>query len=124
MKRKITAIFCILIFILNSVPVIGAEQNNFGDDLSIYESSVTASDSESGNGPTNAIDGDLGTKWAAEGSGQWFQIRLEEETVVEKIGISFTNGHLRVYSFRIDVSLDGNEWTTVFSGKSSHAFQF
>ena len=119
MKRKITALFSAFLLTFNTLPAFSAESAVPASDLSLYESSVTASDNEIGNVPVNILDGNLNTKWAAEGGGQWLQICLEEDAELEKIGIAFTNGANRVYTFRIDVSVDGDKWETVFDGKSS-----
>ena len=88
-------------------------------DMTLYESSVIASESQDGNPAVQAMDGSLATKWAAEGPGQWLRIRLEQETELKSVGLSFTSGDTRLYQFELQTSVDGENWTTVYSGTNS-----
>lgn len=64
-------------------------------------------------------DGFISTYYAMEGSGQWVCLELEDASVVEKIGIIFMSGNARVATYKLEVSLDGRNWDTVFDGNSS-----
>ncbi len=71
-------------------------------------------------GPVNAIDNRLDTNWAASGTdGQWICMELDEVFPIEKIGTAWMQGNVRVYKYKIELSVDGAEWTTAFDGASS-----
>ena len=117
MKRLVSLCIALcMIFSVVFVPCVYAERQE--GNLDDYENSIFASNSETGNYPVNAIDGDFGTKWASEGIGQWMCFRLNEETEVEKIGFSFTLGDRRVYEFSVQASMDMENWTAVYEGQS------
>ncbi|WP_225035980.1 choice-of-anchor Q domain-containing protein [Winogradskyella sp. SM1960] len=70
------------------------------------------------NPPSNAFDGDNQTKWAAEGN-QWIQKSFCEIVTVQSVDISFGLGDERAYSFVIEVSTDGRNFTQVHSDTST-----
>lgn len=81
---------------------------------------VTASDiPQEENGPDNVIDQDLASRWAGEGKGQWVQIELEEVQTVTSIGVSWHSGDARTTTFKLELSLDGENWTEIFNGHAS-----
>lgn len=79
---------------------------------------VTAS-GDDGNVPANTLDGDLGTRWSANGDGQWIQYDLGAVKTVAYVKIAFYKGDQRVAFFDILVSTNGSSWTQVYSGQSS-----
>lgn len=79
---------------------------------------VTASEDD-GNDPLNVIDGDLDTRWSAEGDPEWLLFELDEVYTLESIDIAFYKGDERVAYFEIEVSIDGSNWTTVLSSGAS-----
>ena len=70
------------------------------------------------NPSSNAFDGDLATKWAADGN-QWIQKSFCEVTTVQSVDITFGLGNERAYSFVIEVATDGRTYTQVLSATSS-----
>ncbi len=77
---------------------------------------VTAS-TDDGNVPGNTIDGDFGTRWSAQGDGQWISYELLGiENYIAWVDIAFFKGDQRTATFDIQVSNDGNNWTTVWEG--------
>ena len=80
---------------------------------------VTASSHQDGNPPEHMIDGDLGTRWSAFGAGESAVFELSECEVVDAISVAFYRGDTRTAALMLDVSIDGSEWTNVFSGESS-----
>lgn len=85
---------------------------------------VAVSDSEnSGTPPEDTMDGDLTTRWASLSltpeHAQWIQYDLGEVKEVGYLGIANYNGDQRKTKLDIQVSMDGVNWTTVFSGMSS-----
>ncbi len=79
---------------------------------------VSASDHD-GNKPQNAIDGNLSTRWAAEGQAQWLLFDLGKTKSISKAMISFFQGKGRETRFNLESSLDGKTWAPIFSGQSS-----
>ncbi len=81
--------------------------------------SAKASDvPQSANVPENTYDGKLNTRWSAEGE-QWLEWDLGSLKTVNGISLAFMSGETRSNVFKIDVSEDGINYTTVFEGKSS-----
>ncbi|KAB1068067.1 T9SS type A sorting domain-containing protein [Tamlana haliotis] len=70
------------------------------------------------NPSSNAFDGDIETKWAAEGN-QWIQKNYCELTTIQSVDITFDLGDERAYSFVIEVSTDGRNFNQVLSATSS-----
>ncbi|MFD0715259.1 DNRLRE domain-containing protein [Paenibacillus sp. GCM10027626] len=79
---------------------------------------VTASDHD-GNEPINTLDGDWGTRWSAQGEGQWIQYKLDQERMIDHVKIAFFSGAVRSTLFDILLSQDGVNWKQVYSGQSS-----
>ncbi len=80
---------------------------------------VTAS-GDDGNVPENMLDDDPGTRWSMEGTENvWVIFELEESDEIGKIVLSWygtTNGSKAI--FDIEVSEDGENWTTLYAGES------
>lgn len=70
---------------------------------------------------TNSIDGNMTTRWAAEGteSAAWAVYDLGEVKTLDKVQLAFYNGDSRVYTFSIAVSEDGQNYTTVLNKQKS-----
>lgn len=80
---------------------------------------ITARSHQGKNEPANVIDGDLETRWSAEGNEQWLCFDLGEVTSVGAVEIAFAQGDRRNTLFAIECSLDGQKWESVFDGQSS-----
>ncbi len=74
---------------------------------------ITASGYQDPNIPPNTIDGDLGTRWSANGDGQWIRYDLGAEKNVHSLKIAWLNGASRVASFHIETSNDDTTWTAL-----------
>jgi hypothetical protein len=83
---------------------------------------VTASHDD-GNTPGNVFDGDLETRWSANGEKEWIAFDFGKVRQTEAIGVAWFNGDRRSTSFQIETSADGKTWTVVkklnSSGKSA-----
>ncbi len=79
---------------------------------------VTASTYEDPNVPENTLDGNIGTRWSAEGD-QWISYEIEEEDTISYVAISIHHGDQVRLSLDISVSPDQESWTEVFSGLAS-----
>ncbi len=72
--------------------------------------------------PENTFDMDFGTRWAADSSlnpEQWIMFELDDIYPIERIGVAWMSGTARQYTYKLEISVDGKNWTTVFDGKSS-----
>lgn len=87
-------------------------------DTKLSTSLVIAS-SNDGNVPTNTVDGSLGTRWSAQGDGQWIRYTLSSQATITSLKIAWYKGDQRKTKFDIQTSTDANVWKTVYSGTSS-----
>ena len=80
---------------------------------------VTASDEPQAENPAvHSIDNDYETRWAASGE-QWIMYELDGTRTVDSFMTAWISGDERLEYFDMQVSMDGQEWTTLFSGESS-----
>ncbi len=68
---------------------------------------------------TNVIDGNLTTRWAADGLGDEIIVDLGAECDVSTVAIAFYMGTARKTNFELWVSTDNANWSNVFEGQSS-----
>nr|WP_321412377.1 glycoside hydrolase family 88 protein [uncultured Carboxylicivirga sp.] len=82
---------------------------------------ITASSFESGtdNNAEKAMDGSLDTRWSAFGEGEWLQFDMGKEKTVTSVDLAFFKGNERQGYFSIQLSTDGENFSTVYSGSSS-----
>jgi hypothetical protein len=80
---------------------------------------VSASANSGGYPPTASVDGKLNTAWVAAGDGQWLRYDLQAARTVSHLGINWYRGNQGRMNFEIQVSDDGDSYTTVYSGQSS-----
>jgi hypothetical protein len=84
-----------------------------------FPSTIIAS-TDDGNVPENTMDGDLSTRWSAEGDGQWIAYDMGSDGPVSSVQIAWYQGDVRSARFDIEVAAEGEtEWRRVFSGTSS-----
>jgi len=86
--------------------------------FSIPGANVIAS-ADDGNVPANTVDGSLATRWSAQGNNQWIRYDLGTTKTPAWVRIAFLNGDTRTSTFDVQLSSDGSNWTTVYSGTSS-----
>ena len=95
---------------------VGGPAGATGSDLPV--ASVTAS-GDDGHVPGNTVDGDLSTRWSAEGDGVWITYDLGATRTVGSVSIAWYQGDTRRETFDVQVSADGSSWDTVLSGARS-----
>lgn len=83
---------------------------------------ATASSTESGSSPSNALDWSTTTRWSsgsAQSNGQWFQVNMGSKKVFDQISFETKTTDKWDYprGYQIQVSNDGTNWTTVKSGQ-------
>ena len=67
-----------------------------------------------------SVDGNLGTRWFAEGEDQWLGARLDDTTYVEILDIAWWKNQERSADFQIEVSMDGFTWQTALARRLSY----
>lgn len=87
--------------------------------LSIYD--ITSNNiPQAENGPYNLIDEDTGTRHAINSfDNTWARFDLGKEVTVDSFAMAVFDGAKRINFFEIEVSLDGNNWTNVYTGQNS-----
>ncbi|WP_261177594.1 discoidin domain-containing protein [Anaerobacillus sp. CMMVII] len=89
------------------------------DDMKPLEISDLYASSHDGNVPENTIDGDLGTRWSANGDGEWIKYDLGSIQTLSHIKLAWHNGHTRQTFFSIEVSTDNVNWTPILTNGAS-----
>ncbi len=67
----------------------------------------------------NAADGDLTTRWASDKDGAYLETDLGDITDISGIAMCFASGDVRNYKYDIYVSDNKENYTLVYSGKST-----
>ncbi|MFY0654445.1 MAG: discoidin domain-containing protein [Cyclobacteriaceae bacterium] len=92
-----------------------------GEKLTVIKVTATAEqvDGSNANSKENAVDGDLNTRWSAEGE-QSITFEIEDKDVVSYFKVAFHKGDERTSTIQIDVSEDNSIFTNVVAkGQSS-----
>ena len=100
----------------NEVAISVSQEEN--PDVTI--TGVSASEFREDAGPENTLDGDLSTRWAAHGEGEWIQYHLSDIATLQEIGIAWSRGDRLVSSFDVSVSIDGENWTVIMDDAQSN----
>lgn len=86
------------------------------DDLALGKD-IFASSTEDGHPANYANDGDSSTRWASDESDpQWITIDLGEPMTINRVVLHWETAYAK--SYEIQVSDDGENWTTVYSTTS------
>lgn len=80
---------------------------------------TVAASAHDGNEPRNAHDGDLTTRWSAEGDGAWLRYDFGSAREFAAVDLAWFRGNERVARFSIEVSSDAQTWQRVYHGQSS-----
>jgi hypothetical protein len=72
-----------------------------------------------GNRPQNTIDNNPNTRWSNQGFPSFIQYELENAQDVCEVDISWYRGNMRINTFTISASNDGQNFQPIFSGSSS-----
>ena len=82
-----------------------------------FNKPARASGSEGENMPSNVNDGDMSTRWGSSfEDGAYIQIDLEGSYIINRFKLFWEASYATAY--RIDVSLDEEDWTTVYEKSS------
>ena len=75
---------------------------------------ATASSVQSGYPASNAVDGNLSTRWSSAFSDpQWLQVDLGATHAISQVGLNWETAYAK--AFQIQTSDDGTTWTTIYS---------
>ena len=89
---------------------------------SLSGTNVTASSHVGLNVPGLTIDGELvdpDNYWDChEGTGAWVKYDLRQEKLIRSVSVLWQEGLQYTYDFDLQISHDGIEWTTVYTGSS------
>jgi hypothetical protein len=67
---------------------------------------------------TNAVDGQLATRWSSEASDpQWIQVDLESSQHICRVDLAWETAYATAY--QIQISTEGTTWTTVYNTTTS-----
>ncbi|HYO73378.1 MAG TPA: heparin lyase I family protein [Archangium sp.] len=80
---------------------------------------IASGDDGDGNVAQNTFDDRLDTRWSNLGKGSWIDYDLGAEKAISGAAIAWHAGNLRANHFTLMVSLDGMNYTQVYSGTSS-----
>ncbi|MBR5536187.1 MAG: discoidin domain-containing protein, partial [Clostridia bacterium] len=80
---------------------------------------TVSSEPEEENKGVNATDGNLSTKWAGYGKNQVITLDYSVEQHIDSVQIAFMAPETRMAYYNLGVSCDGENWETVFDGKST-----
>jgi hypothetical protein len=108
---------------VKEISVNGRDVRKIGQEYKICEdlpiAKLSATPSQSGDPPENAVDGDFLTTWSNIGVGSFIQADLGAMKSVCGVSIAWYNGESRQYEFEISVSKDGMTFDQVYEGISS-----
>lgn len=72
---------------------------------------VTASKVNKEYPPAHALDGNMKTRWALQGRGEWIQFALDDSVAFDRLAIGWFEAANRNWDFDLLVSRDGTNWT-------------
>lgn len=65
------------------------------------------------------MDGNFNTRWSTFGEGEWLLFDMGKEKTVTSVDMAFFKGNERQGHFSIELSMDGENFNSVYSGSSS-----
>ncbi|MFI0451940.1 discoidin domain-containing protein [Actinomadura sp. 6N118] len=84
------------------------------------KATVDLAAASSGSGSARyVLDDRRGTRWSANGTGQWLRLDLGTSQRVSLVKLAFHQGNTRRTRFDLQTSADGKTWRKVWSGRSS-----
>ncbi|CAN5475468.1 hypothetical protein BH11PSE11_BH11PSE11_21240 [soil metagenome] len=108
-----STLLAILVAAFHTTPALAATK------ISVPAANVSAS-ADDGNIPGNTVDGNLATRWSAQGSGVWIQYKLGSCQVIDYARLAWHQGDTRKASFSVSVSKDnGATWAQVLGTTQS-----
>ncbi|MCT8140274.1 right-handed parallel beta-helix repeat-containing protein [Anaerobacillus sp. CMMVII] len=115
MKKATLLFFSWLLVFSSLVPSIGHSVASAEDAPHRYHVDSVLASVHDGNVPENTLDDDLGTRWSAQGEGEWIQYDLGRVEELGYLGVAFHSGNVRKSTIGVELSVDGSEWSKVVS---------
>lgn len=84
----------------------------------VYDLQVSSTPEEANVGP-NMLDGNLNTRWAGQGIGEWAIFDMGSIKSFDAIATAFEWGDERKYNFSVEISNDGIYYTEIYKGSNS-----
>ncbi|MEU7737568.1 discoidin domain-containing protein, partial [Streptomyces griseus] len=118
-RRRTLALAVITTLVATLLAAVQAAPAQAAPVLLSQGSTVTASSQENGGTAAgNAVDGDGGTRWSsASADPQWIRIDLGSPATLSRVELAWEAAHAK--SYRIELSTNGNDWTTAYSTTTS-----
>ncbi|MFD9848566.1 discoidin domain-containing protein [Streptomyces parvus] len=118
-RRRTLALAVITTLVATLLAAVQAAPAQAAPVLLSQGSTVTASSQENGGTAAgNAVDGDGGTRWSsAFADPQWIRIDLGSPAALSRVELAWEAAHAK--SYRIELSTDGDNWTTAYSTTTS-----
>ena len=101
-----------------SSPTVTVIPRDMPVDITPPASRVSASGADGANVAASAVDGNLGTRWSAQGDGQWLEMDLGTVRSLAYVTLAVHRGDERRNHFDLQVAGEDRQWTTVWSGDS------
>ena len=108
-----------LVRFLREVPRGGTEKRQRKSKAAKVGDVTIAASLDDGNVPRNVLDGNLETRWSANGEEEWIAFHFGKPRQVSNVRIAWFSGDKRSTRFKVSVSRDGRAWRAVFEGQSS-----
>ncbi len=96
----------------------GGDSNCNGQSV-MAVSNASDNGTNDGNGPNNAVDGNMGSRWSSQGNGKALTLTLGNMSSVRDVKIAWYKGDQRAAYFDIQTSIDNSKWNTVYAGGQS-----
>jgi len=102
---------CAAVLFMNSVMEPACAQDWLKTGNLAFQAKATASSTQKGNAPARANDGNLKTRWCAQGpqTNEWLQLDLAQPQHLRTIRIHWESPR-KAYQYRIEGSADGKQW--------------
>jgi len=115
--RRVTSMFLMVALVITMCFAVDPVNNVFAEGQNIALNTISTASSVEGEGfeAGKAIDGDVATRWASiEGSDpQWISVDLGANYNIDGVKLSWEDAYGK--SYRIEVSSDNANWTSVYS---------
>jgi hypothetical protein len=108
--RTLAMSFLAIMLLLGTVP--GSLIHAAGEVKLSGTASASTYDTRCTCDASQAVDGNLSTRWSGDGSGAWLKLDLGSSKTVSYVKLAFYNGDARTFTFDIQTSTDNSNWTT------------
>ncbi|MBQ4110217.1 MAG: discoidin domain-containing protein [Clostridia bacterium] len=103
-----------------TVTMVKPDRPEVGELDIITPEAITASkEPQPANGALNIMDGDMGTRWSADGAGVYTVYEFDEAYEISVFDIAALNPQQRTQAYEIHISNDGVNYTKVYEGNTN-----